>query len=77
MTAWQAYQDEVTMRLGACFRRVETRPRAQAYVQGLLRHAPHKNGWQLAEVNGNPTPDGLPHLRGRAVWSAEVAGAAR
>ena len=45
VTAWQAYQDEVTTRRGACCRRGETRPRAQAYVQGLLRHAKRKNGW--------------------------------
>ena len=67
MTAWQAYQDEVTTRLGTCFRRVETRQRAQAYVQGLLRSASRKSGWQLAEVNGDPMSYGLLHLLGRAV----------
>jgi hypothetical protein len=31
-----------------------------------------KNGWQLAEVNGDDTPYGVQHLLGRAVWDAEA-----
>ena len=71
VTAWQAYQDEVTARLGACFRRVETRQQAQAYVQDLLISAPRKNGWQLAEVSGDATLYGLhcwAALCGRPRW---------
>jgi len=30
------------------------------------------NGWQLAEVNGDATPDGVQHLLGRAQWDAEA-----
>jgi SRSO17 transposase len=38
----------------------------------LLSPAERQNGWQLAEVNGDDTPDGLQHLLGRAVWDAEA-----
>jgi SRSO17 transposase len=31
-----------------------------------------KNGWQLAEVNGEATPYGVPHLLGRAVWDTDA-----
>ena len=31
-----------------------------------------KNGWQLAEVNGDATPYGVQHVLGRAMWDAEA-----
>jgi len=31
-----------------------------------------KNGWQLAEVNGDATPYGVQHLLGRAQWDADA-----
>jgi SRSO17 transposase len=31
-----------------------------------------KNGWQLAEVNGETTPYGVQHLLGRAIWDADA-----
>jgi len=31
-----------------------------------------KNGWQLAEVNGDATPYGVQPLLGRAMWDAEA-----
>ena len=41
-----------------------------AYLRGLLSPVERKNGWQLAEVNGDVTPYGMQHLLGRAVWEA-------
>jgi SRSO17 transposase len=38
----------------------------------LLSPVERKNGWQLAEVNGDDTPYGVQHLLGRAVWDAEA-----
>jgi hypothetical protein len=32
-----------------------------------------KNGWQLAEHLGDPTPDGVQHLLARADWDADAA----
>jgi hypothetical protein len=31
-----------------------------------------KNGWQLAEAVGDPTPYALQHLLGRADWDPEL-----
>jgi hypothetical protein len=38
------------------FPRREARRRAWAYIRGLLSPVERKNGWQLAEVNGDATP---------------------
>ena len=65
--------DEVTAvgeRIGSRFARSEPRRRALAYIRGLLSDAERKNGWQLAEYLGDPTPDGVQHLLARADWDA-------
>jgi SRSO17 transposase len=54
------------------FTRREARWRAWSYLRGLLSPVERKNGWQLAEVNGDATPYGVQHLLGRAVWDAEA-----
>jgi SRSO17 transposase len=41
-------------------------------VRGLLSDVGRKNGWQLAELLGEPTPDGVQHLLARAAWDAEA-----
>ena len=43
-----------------------------AYRRGLRSSVERKNGWQIAEVNGDDTPYGVQHLLGRAVWDAEA-----
>ena len=48
------------------FPRREAQHRAWAYLRGLLSPVERKNGWQLAEVNGDATPYGRQHLLGRA-----------
>jgi SRSO17 transposase len=47
---------------------MEPRRRARAFVCGLLADLPRKNCWTIAEHAGNPSPDGMQHLLGRAVW---------
>jgi len=37
-------------------------------VLGLLADLPRKNCWTIAEHAGDPNPDGMQHLLGRAVW---------
>jgi SRSO17 transposase len=69
---WRAYLTEVANCIGARFVRAEARHRALAYIQGLLSPAERKNGWQLAEVNGDATPYGVQHLLGRALWDADA-----
>jgi SRSO17 transposase len=48
------------------------RAHAGAYLKGLLSPVERKNGWQLAEVVGDPTPYALQHLLGRARWDADA-----
>jgi len=70
--AWLLELTEVERRLGPRFARWDVRRRVGAYLRGLLSPVERKNGWQLAEVNGDDTPYGVQHLLGRAVWDAEA-----
>jgi SRSO17 transposase len=54
------------------FTRRAARHRAWAYIRGLLSPGERKNGWQLVQVNGDATPDGVQHLLGRARGDAEA-----
>jgi SRSO17 transposase len=69
---WPLWLTEVERRLMPNFPRREARRRAWAYIRGLLSPVERKNGWQLAEVNGDATPYGVQHLLGRAMWDAEA-----
>jgi SRSO17 transposase len=62
--------DELMLRIGPRFRRVEPRRRSRAFVVGLLAALPRKNCWTIAEQAGDPTPDGMQHLLARARWDA-------
>jgi SRSO17 transposase len=63
--------NEVVQRIGRRFARAEPRRRALAYLKGLLSPVQRKNGWQLAEQAGDPSPYGVQHLLGRASWDAD------
>ena len=69
---WTLWLTEVERWLMPHFARREARRHAWAYIRGLLSPVERKNGWQLAEVNGDATPYGLQHLLGRARWDAEA-----
>lgn len=49
----------------------EPRKRARAYVRGLLAPIAGKNGWTLAEVAGEATPDGMQRLLNAATWDVD------
>src|SRR5437762_10264724 len=69
------WADELTAvgeRIGRRFARSEPRRRAAGYIRGLLGQTERKNGWQLAEALGDPTPDGVQHLLARADWDADA-----
>jgi SRSO17 transposase len=71
----RAWADEVAAvggRIGRHFARSEPRARAVGYIRGLLSGVERKNGWQLAEHVGDPTPDGVQHLLARADWDADA-----
>jgi SRSO17 transposase len=67
---WLGLLDELMLRIGPRFRRVEPRRRSRAFVLGLLAGLPRKNCWTIAEHAGDATPDGMQHLLARARWDA-------
>ena len=67
---WAADLDALHGRLGPRFGRAEPRRRVRAYVESLLSPVERKNGWQLAEQAGEPTPTGMQRLLGGAKWDA-------
>jgi SRSO17 transposase len=69
---WQELFDELLGRVAGRFGRVDLRQRARAFVGGLLADLPRKNCWTIAEHAGDPSPDGMQHLLGRAVWDADA-----
>jgi len=69
---WTLWRTEGERRMGAQFARREVRWRAWAYIRALLSPVERKNGWQVAEVNGEATPYGVQHLLGRAQWDADA-----
>jgi SRSO17 transposase len=72
VAGWAGELTAVAERIGRHFGRSEPRARAVGYVRGLLGDAERKNGWQLAEQLGDPTPDGVQHLLARADWDADA-----
>src|SRR5262245_47676253 len=56
---WTLWLTEVERWLMPHFARREARHHAWAHIRGLLSPVERKNGWQLAEVNGDATPYGL------------------
>jgi SRSO17 transposase len=69
---WAAELDGVVAKLAPRFARAEPRKRAQAYLTGLLSAAERKNGWHLAEVAGEATPDGMQRLLSTAHGDADA-----
>ncbi len=69
---WAAELDAVAEKLAGRFERAEPRQRALRYLTGLLSTAERKNGWQLAELAGEATPDGMQRLLSTAHWDADA-----
>jgi len=68
---WLGIFEDLMIRVGARFRRVEPRRRAGAFALGLLAELPRKNCWTIAEHAGDRSPDGMQHLLARAKWDAD------
>jgi SRSO17 transposase len=71
---WAAGLAAVMERIGARFGRVEPRRRALASLHGLLSPIERQNGWQLAEIAGDRTPDGGQDFLARVHWDADLVG---
>jgi SRSO17 transposase len=69
---WASELDAVAAALAPRFERAEPRKRVLAYLTGLLSTVERKNGWQLAEVAGEATPDGMQRLVSTAHWDADA-----
>lgn len=69
---WGHEFDALHERIASRFRRAEPRRRVHGYLRGLLATTERKNGWHLAELLGEPTPDGVQRLLGTAEWDAEA-----
>ena len=68
---WLGLFDDLMLRVGARFRRVEPRRRAREFVLGLLAGLPRANCWSIAEHAGDATPSGMQHLLSRACWDTD------
>ena len=73
IATWTAHRADVAHRLAPALGTAPTQRRALAYLDGLLSGAERKNGWQLAEVNGDADPYGIQYLLNRARWSVAEA----
>ena len=68
---WAEEIEEVARRIGPRFSRRDLREHSVRYLQGLISRIERKNGWQLAEQLGEPTPTNLQHFIARSRWSAD------
>jgi SRSO17 transposase len=71
LRTWADSLEEIQQRLAHFFVRAEPRQRAMAYIRGLVGQTERKNGWQLAELAGEATPDGMQRLLNTAHWDAD------
>ena len=65
---WQREFDELMLRVGGRFARVEPRRRMAAFVRGLLAGLPRVNCWTIAEHAGENCPRGMQRLLSAAAW---------
>jgi SRSO17 transposase len=69
---WARGLDDLAERIAPRFRRVEARGRARSYLSGLLAPLERKNGWHLAEVAGDASPDSVQDFLSRMRWDADA-----
>src|SRR5690242_13606181 len=68
LDGWRREFDELMLRVGGRFGRVEPRRRMAAFVLGLLAGLPRVNCWSIAEHAGEEHPRGMQRLLSAAVW---------
>lgn len=69
---WNQELELLHAQIAPRFRRAEPRRRSRAYLRALLSSCERKNGWQLAELLGETTPDGVQRLLNAADWDADT-----
>ena len=65
---WRQEFDELMLRVGGRFARVEPRRRMAGFVRGLLAGLPRVNCWSIAGHAGEDGPRGMQRLLPAAVW---------
>ena len=68
---WRREFDELMLRVGARFARVEPRRRLASFVRGVLAGLPRVNCWTIAEYAGEAGPRGMQRLLSAAVWDED------
>jgi SRSO17 transposase len=68
---WQREFDDLVLRIGARFARVEPRRRLAGFLAGLLAELPRRNCWTIAEHAGDHDPRGMQRLLSQAVWDED------
>ena len=71
--AWEDELDALKARFGALFGRRDARRQAGLYLEGLLGAVERKNGWQLAEMSGDPRPWRTQRVLSQARWDQDAA----
>ena len=69
---WTDDLEQLHNRIAPRFRRAEPRRRALGYLKGLLATVERTNGWHLAELIGETTPDGVQRLLHAAAWDGDA-----
>lgn len=69
---WSCGLEALAARLSGRFGRAEPRREVLAYLRGLLSPLERKNGWQLAEAAGQPSPDRVQSFLSRTRWDADA-----
>ena len=68
--SWDTFLDELYERIARRFARPEPRKRALSYLKALVCASERKNGWTIAEVAGDLSPDGVQRLLSAASWDS-------
>jgi SRSO17 transposase len=69
---WRREFDDLMLRIGPRFARVEPRRRVAGFLAGLLAELPRRNCWTIAEHAGDLDPRGMQRLLSQAVWDEDA-----
>jgi SRSO17 transposase len=71
--AWSESFNEMFAQAAGVFGNAAVRRHGRACLLGLLSHAERKNSWQLAELAGDASPDGMQRLLNFSPWDEDAA----
>ena len=71
--AWSESFNEMFAQTAGVFGNAAVRRHGRACLLGLLSHAERKNSWQLAELAGDASPDGMQRLLNFSPWDEDAA----